>query len=46
MKPVYFTLRDLHTTIKNFEPSRNNHSIFYQQQQADRNVPRFDKIIS
>lgn len=46
LKSVYFTLRDLHTTIKNFEPSKNNHSIWYKQKMADRNVPRFDKIIS
>lgn len=44
LKPLYFTLRDLHTSIKYHEPSKNSHSIFFKQKKADK-VPRFDKII-
>ena len=44
VKKVYFTLRDIHTTIKNYEAPVNNSSIFFQKRTADK-VPRFDQIL-
>ena len=41
VKRVYFTSREIHTTIKNYEAPVNNNSIFFQKRTADK-VPRFD----
>ena len=45
LKRVYFTLRDIHTTIKNYEAPINSNSIFFQKRTADK-VPRFDQILA
>lgn len=45
VKPLYFTLREIHTTIKNYEPTQNSHSIFFKGNRRADKVPRFDKII-
>jgi hypothetical protein len=45
VKRVYFTIREIHTIIKNYEAPDNSHKIFFQARRADK-VPRFDKILA
>jgi len=45
VKKIYFTIRQIHTVIKNIEAPVNNNSHFFKSRKADP-VPRFDKILA
>jgi hypothetical protein len=43
-KRIYFTIRDMHSIVRNLEPSSTTATNFFNGRKADK-APRFDKIL-
>jgi hypothetical protein len=44
IKKIFFTLRDIHSVVRNQEPATTTNSNFFLGRRADK-VPRFDLVI-